>query len=113
MKEVIVDNNTMIVLVTLLFIVLIIIGFLLFRRKTKVGIELPGGKLNFEGSNEPSVEKSKVSKGILRNLSLGKTRMEIKGTGAIADNISVGDTELRVAETGSKSKKTVKQRRKY
>ncbi len=99
------DNNTAIVLVALLFVVLIIIGFLLFRRKTKVGIELPGSKLNFEGSNENNSEKSKTLKGIIRNWSIGKTRMEINGSSTIADNVNMGDTELKVNEPALKAKR--------
>lgn len=112
MKEAIVDNNTMIVLVALLFVLLIIIGFLLFRRKAKVGIELPGSKLNFEGSNETGAEKSKATKGILRNWSFGKTRIEINGQGTIADNVNTGDTELKVNETSLTHPKPAKQKRK-
>jgi hypothetical protein len=112
--EVNMDSNTMIVLVALLFVVLIIIGFILFRRKTKVGIELPGSKLNFEGSNETAGKKPTTSKGILRNWSFGKTRMEINGPSTISDNVRAGDTELKVEETVSQSKDSnkVRQRRK-
>jgi len=99
------DTNTMIVIVAILFVVLIAIGFILFRRKAKVDIELPGSKLKFEGSNDSSKdERQKVRRtnGIFGNWSFGKTRMEIKGQSTITDNVSVGDTELIVRNTNKK-----------
>lgn len=91
------DTNTTIVIVAALFVILVIVGFLIFRRKTKVDIQLPGGKLNFEGSNDPSKGKEKghvASHGIFGNLSIGKTRLEVTGKEAIAKNVSLGDTEI-------------------
>ena len=75
----------------------IIFGFIIFRRKAKVNVELPGSKLKFEGSNRSTTSDSdskKRSNGIFGNFSIGRTRMKLKGRGTIANNKSVGDTEL-------------------
>lgn len=61
-------------------------------------LELPGSKLKFEGGNSNTkaneANPKTRSNGIFGNLSIGKTRMKVKGSGAIADNKSIGDTEL-------------------
>ena len=101
------DTNTMIVVVATLFVVLIVVGFILYRRKAKVGIELPGSKLEFEGSNDSPkdrVQKNRRSNGIFGNWSIGKTRIRIKGQGTITDNVSVGDTEIKVENTNLKKR---------
>lgn len=91
------DTNITIVVIAIIFAVIIISGLIIYRRKAKVGIELPGSKLNFEGTNDSTIGHSKprnVSNGIFGNLSIGKTRMGVKGSGTIANNKSIGDTEL-------------------
>ena len=43
------DMNTIIAIVAGLFALIIIIGFIAYRRRAKVGVEIPGGgKLDFE-----------------------------------------------------------------
>lgn len=90
------DTNSMIVIVAVVFAIVIILGFIVFRRKAKVDVELPGSKLKFEGSNNTTTGESVSNKsnGIFGNLSIGKTRMEVRGRGTIANNKSIGDTEL-------------------
>jgi hypothetical protein len=101
------DTNTMILLISIVFAIVVIIGFIVYKRKAKVGIELPGGKLNFEGGNDTSSHLAKVrsSKGIFGNISIGKTRLESKGTGTIANNTSIGDTEIKQEDIGKSQDK--------
>jgi hypothetical protein len=96
------DTNTMIVLVVALFVILVVVGFLLYRRKARVGIETPAGKLNFEGDNTSSPARASSSKGgIFGNRFWGKTRIEVKGAymQPIHDNVTVGDTEITTDTT--------------
>lgn len=96
------DTNTMIVLVAALFVILVVIGFLLYRRNARVGIETPAGKLNFEGDNTTPPAGAQLSKrGIFGNRFWGKTRIEVKGAHAqpIHDNVTVGDTEIKADTT--------------
>lgn len=93
------DTNTMIVLIVAFFVIIVVVGFIIYRHKAKVGVEVPGGKLNFEASNDSTTpvsnHSSQPKSGIFRNWSIGKTRVEIKGSDtSIADNVSIGDTEL-------------------
>jgi hypothetical protein len=102
------DTNSTIIIVAIVFALVIIIGFIIFRRKAKVDLELPGSKLKFDGSNEakPGEIRSKTpANGIFGNLSLGRTRMKVKGSGTISDNKSIGDTELTKEDIPSISKK--------
>jgi len=92
------DTNTMIVIIVALFAVIIVIGFIVYRRKAKVKVEVPGGRLNFEAANDPTSAASsrspRVRAGILRNWFIGKTRVQVKGTEVVEGNVGVGDTEL-------------------
>jgi hypothetical protein len=92
------DTNTMIVLVVAFFALIVLVGFVIYRRKARVGVEVPGGKLSFEATSEsPAATASrprKTSAGILGNVSIGRTRMKVRGPETIANNVSIGDTEL-------------------
>jgi hypothetical protein len=91
------DANTTITVVAGIFAIVIVIGFIIYRRNAKVGVELPGSKLNFEGSNDtksPSTNSKAASNGIFSNISIGKTRIGVKGDGTVSNNMSIGDTEL-------------------
>ena len=110
------DTNMTVIVVAIVFAIVIVIGFFIYRRNTKVGVELPGSKLNFEGSNDTksqSTNSKGASNGIFRNISIGKTRIGVKGKGTVANNMSIGDTELHKddemsQEIGQKSKKKAK-----
>ncbi len=103
------DTNTTIIIVTIILAVVIIIGFLIFRRKAKVDLELHGNKLKFEGENPNTKSKestpAKKSNGIFANWSIGKTKIKVTGSGAIADNKNIGDTELTKEDSPSLIKK--------
>lgn len=103
------DSNSTIIIVAIIFALVIIIGFIIFRQKAKVDLELPGSKLKFEGGNSNTKSKEANPKnrtnGIFGNLSIGKTQMKVKGSGTISDNKSIGDTELTKEDTPSPRKK--------
>jgi len=74
------DTNTLIAIV--IAAIVVIIGFIIYRRKAKVDVDVPGGKLKFEGGNSATSGEAKPrnrSNGIFGNLSIGKTRVEVKG----------------------------------
>jgi len=66
------DTNTLIAIV--IAAIVVIIGFIIYRRKAKVDVDVPGGKLKFEGGNSATSGEAKP-----RNRSNGKTRVEVKG----------------------------------
>jgi len=92
------DTNSTIIIVSLVFALVIITGFILFRQKAKVNLKLPGTEMNFEGGNNHKgsneTNPKNRSNGIFRTLSIGKTRIKVKGSGTIADAINIGDTAL-------------------
>ncbi|MBN8654460.1 MAG: hypothetical protein J0M11_01900 [Anaerolineae bacterium] len=104
------DTNTTIIAVALLIVVVILSGFLIYRRKTKVDLEVSGNKFGFEGENDskPVVVTKKTSRGIFGNLSIGKTRMKVVGNETIEGNKNIGDTELTAEEKTSQTKEKKK-----
>jgi hypothetical protein len=93
------DTNSTIIVIAVVFALVVIIGFIIFRRRAKVDLELPGSKLKFEGGNSNTTTSKETnpkrkSNGIFGNISIGKTRMKVEGSGTIAENKSIGDTEL-------------------
>ena len=97
------DTNT-ILLVAL--IALILIGaFAVYRRKVNMRFKIPGVEMKLDATNDPTrppaTTPPTARSGIFRNWSIGKTRIEVKGSEAIADNRSVGDTELKADATVS------------
>lgn len=104
------DTNTTIIAVALLVVVVILSGFLVYRRKTKVDLEVSGNKFGFEGENEskPVEASKKTGRGIFGNISIGKTRMKVIGNETIEGNKSVGDTELVAEEKALDTKRKKK-----
>jgi hypothetical protein len=98
------DTNTTAFLIVIIIAIVIIIGFIIFRQKAKVGINVHGNKLNFEGSNDTTskVSNSKArSNGIFRNFLIGKSDIEVHGKGTVADNIGVGNTKINKSDKNS------------
>jgi hypothetical protein len=106
------DANSTAIIIAIIFAVIIIAGFIIFRRRAKVDLELPGSKLKFEGGNDSAKSVKTGSKnksnGIFGNISIGKTRIKVKGSGAVAENKSVGDTTLTKEDLPSTTKKKSK-----
>jgi hypothetical protein len=95
------DTNSITVIVVL-FALVAVVGFVVYRRKAKVKMEALGVKMEMGAENDPTVIPTNPSRrrgGIFGNWSIGKTRMKVKGTGEIADNRSMGDTDLKVDAT--------------
>jgi hypothetical protein len=97
------DTNS-ILLVAL--IALILIGaFTVYRRRVNMRFKIPGVEMKLDAANDPTptttTSPHTARSGIFRNWSIGKTRMEVRGSEAIADNRSVGDTELKADATSS------------
>lgn len=109
------DTNTTNIIIAIIIAFVVIVGFLIFRRKAKLDLELPGSKLKFEGegsnnkTKSPETNVKAKTNGIFENFSIGKTRIKVKGGGAISENKSVGDTELTkedMPSTSSEKKKS-------
>jgi len=108
------STETMVILIVVLFAIIVVVGFAVYGRRAKVRIEVPGGKLDFEGSNDDasamSSQPRRTPSGILGNLSIGKTQMRAEGGETIANNISVGDTDMSATSRNSMEKPSRKRK---
>jgi hypothetical protein len=98
------DNNTLtaIVVVVIAFVILAIIGMFVKQRFTG-SVKAPGVEMKVGAEDAANAERTgKTRSGIFGNLSIGRTRIEVKGNETIADNRSIGDTEMK-ADSQSRS----------
>jgi hypothetical protein len=89
------DTNTAIILIVIIFALIVIAGFLVFRQKGEVEINTPFGKLRFGGSNEPAQSGSGRAESKATNLKAGHGNVKVTQTGPgtkEVDQVEAGDS---------------------
>ena len=99
------DTNTAIILIVVIFAVVVIVGFILYRRRSKVDINTPLGNLSFEGGSdfppeqsEPTEQKAIVVKDA-KSRKGGLKATDKTGRGISAEGVDVEKDIVVTSET--------------